>query len=105
MVNEQEPKGYQFRSSEFQVLKERFLKVCDSYGLETGDSELIDSTLAGFSGRIGEIFEKIGAVSEKIGDNPRKEDILAALVEISHAYMERNPISPMGRFARRSGLN
>lgn len=105
MVNEQEPKDYQFRSSEFQVLKERFLKVCDSYELETGDSELIDSTLVEFSGSIGEIIEKIRVLSEKTGDNPRKEDILAALVEISHAYMERNPISPMGRFARRSGFN
>jgi len=104
-MSEQEPKDYQLRSSESQVLGERFRHVCDSYGLETGDSELIDSTLVEFSGSIGEIFEKIRALSEKIGDNPRKEDILAALVEISHAYMERNPISPMGRFARRSSLN
>jgi len=86
-------------------LGERFRQVCDGYGLETGDSELIDSTLVEFSGSIGEIFEKIRALSEKIGDNPRMEDILAALVEISHAYVERSPISPMGRFARRSGLN
>src|SRR3990167_7272747 len=104
-MSEQEPADFQFRSSESQVLGERFHHVCNSYGLETADSELIDSTLVEFSGSIGEIFEKIRALSEKIGDNPSMEDILAALVEISHAYVERNPISPMGRFARRSGLN
>lgn len=105
MVSEEEPKGYQFHSQEFQILGERFTRVCDSYGLEDGDSALIDSTLAGFSGKIAEIFGKIQALAPQVEDNPRKEDIMSAMVEISHAYMERNPFSPMGRFSRRSGLN
>ena len=105
MVNEQEPKGYQFHSHEFEILGERFTIVCDSYGLEPRHSALIDAVLTEFSGRPAEIVGKLNALVEKIGDDPQKKDIAAALVEISHAYIERHPISPMGRFARRSGFN
>lgn len=105
MTNEQEPKEYQFRSSEYQILGERFLRICDSYGLEPRHSELIDGILSEFSGRPAGIVGKLNALTERFGDDPQKEDIAAALVEISHAYIERRPISPMGGYARRSDLN
>lgn len=105
MINEQEPKEYQLCSSEFQILGERFLRICDNYGLGLRHSQLIDSVLTGFSGRPAEIFEKLQVLAEGIEDDPQKEDIAAAFVEISHQYIERHPISPMGRYARKSGLN
>lgn len=99
------PEQQEFKSKEFQILGERFLRVCDSYGLEPRHQQLIDSVLSDFEGRPAEIFEKLKALAERIGDDPQKEDIVAAFVEISHDYVERHPISPMGRFARRSDLN
>ena len=102
-MSEQEP--IEYKSKEFEILGERFTGVCDSYGLEPRHSALIDAVLTEFSGRPAEIVGKLNALVEKIGDDPQKEDIAAALVEISHAYIERHPISPMGRFARRSGSN
>lgn len=105
MGNEQEPREYQFHSREFEILGDRFTSVCDSYGLEPKHKQLIDSVLSEFSGRPAEIVQKLQALAEAIGDDPQKEDIAAAFVEISHDYVERHPISPMGRFARHSDLN
>ncbi len=99
---EQKP---QYKSKEFEILGERFTRICDSYGLEPRHVELVDAVLSEFSGRPAEIFPKLQLLSEKVGDDPQKEDIAAAFVEISHQYVERHPSSPLGRFARRSGLN
>lgn len=99
------PEQQEFKSREFEILGDRFTKVCDSYGLGPRHKQLIDSVLSEFSGRAAEIFEKLQALAPRINDDPQKEDIAAAFVEISHDYVERHPISPMGKFARRSGLN
>lgn len=102
-MTEHEPTEY--KSKEFEILGDRFTSVCNSYGLESKQKQLIDSVLSEFSGRPAEIFEKLRALAPKIEDDPKKEDIASAFVQISHDYVERHPISPMGRFARRSGLN
>jgi hypothetical protein len=102
-MTEQEP--IQYKSKEFEILGDRFMSVCDSYGLEPNHKQLIDSVLSEFQGRPAEIFEKLKALGPRIEDDPQKEDIAAAFVEISHEYVERHPVSPMGRFARKSGLN
>lgn len=99
------PEQHEFKPKEFQILGERVLRVCDSYGLEPRHQQLIDSVLSDFGGRPAEIFEKLKALAERIMDDPQKEDIAAAFVEISHDYVERHPLSPLGRFQRRSGFN
>lgn len=101
-MSEQEPK---YNSREFDTLGKRFTRICDSYGLEPEHVKLIDDVLSGFEGRLADIGPKLQALTERIADNPQSEDIAAAFVEISHQYVERHPISPMGRFARKAGLN
>lgn len=95
----------QFHSSESQILGKQFREICDSYGLKDKEARLIDSTLVQFSGEAGKPFEKMKVLAEQIADDQRKEDILAAMIEISHVYIEKHPMSPMGKFARKSHTN
>ncbi len=101
-MSEQEPR---YKSQEFGILGDSFTRVCDSYGLEPDQIDIIDSVLTEFSGRPAEIVEKLRVLSERVEDDSQMEDIASAMVEISHKYIERHPLSPLGKFARRSGLN
>lgn len=103
IAQEQEATEYQFRSPEFQLLGERFLKVCDSHGLEAKDTELLDSILVEFEwfGGLRKFGEKMKMAVEKTANNPRRTEIIVAMFKINLAFLDESPTSPVGNLAKR----
>ncbi len=69
--------------------EKRIREICNQWGLDEKDKDIIDEVLVEWQPLIGRIEQKVEVAISKVGDNPRIKQIIGALLEISVEFTKK----------------
>jgi len=67
----------------------RIKQICDEFGLTTKDAQIIDQILEEWKNLLGNLDQKVLVAIQKTEGNPRREDIMAALLKINLEFAQK----------------
>lgn len=67
----------------------RIKQICDEFGLTTEDAKIVDQILEEWKNLLGNLDQKVLVAIQKTEGNPRRENIMAALLKVNVEFAQK----------------
>lgn len=94
------------KSSVHSIIPEaRIREICGSHGVGEGGQAIIEQILVRWEGTLLDPEKKLQIFVEEAGDYQNRLALLESLLQINLEFIDRNPMHPLGGFAKKAPDN